>query len=380
MRKTFAFCVLLAVAVASALLCGAQAKASSQESQPREIVIQPNGTITPPSTLLQKLGNTYTLTGDIFNSTLIIQRGDVVVDGANHTLRGPGVEQDRIAITLTAINVTIQNMHITDWKAGVYGAYDNNTITKNTFTNNYNAIAIYACDYVVSQNTITQSTNGLFIHSGDARSEGDNNFITQNQIMRNQAAFDITGSNGTIITQNNVTDNAVILKLGVISLELDSGNHTIYQNNFLNNTKALRIPTVIFGGKGPEIFPAGCWDNGTVGNYWSNYFEVYPNASQIGNSGVGDKPYFIQDTTSYEIGDANGTFETGIAVLGTAFDHFPLINPVPLDISASNQPSPTATPNYDPTPSPTIPEFPTWTILLLLVAVSSVFLVRKKKN
>lgn len=381
MRKTFAYCIVLVLVLSATMVLGTQtAKAEPIESQAQDIIIQPNGTIDPPNAPLQRQGDLYRLTADLNNSAITIQRGNIIVDGANHTLHGPGTDQNRIAVTIMASNVTIQNMRITGWKAGVYGAYDNNTITSNGFSGNYNAIAIYACDYVVSQNNITQSTNAVFIHSGAARLEGDNNRITQNQIADNRAAFDITGSNGTTITQNNVTDNGVILTLGVISLEgRESGNHTFYQNNFVNNTEALKVPTPIFGGKGPEIFPAGQWDNGTVGNYWSDYLKVYPNASQIGHSGIGDTPYLIQDTTTYQIEDANGTIETGIAVLGTAIDHFPLMNPVPLEKPAT-QPTPTPTAISTPTPSPEVPEFPTWIILPLLAVTSTVALWKKRHS
>jgi hypothetical protein len=35
------------------------------------------------------------------------------------------------------------------------------------------------------------------------------------------------------------------------------------------------------------------WDNGSVGNYWRDYAAKNPNASEIDNSGIGDKPYEV---------------------------------------------------------------------------------------
>ncbi|XES77216.1 MAG: NosD domain-containing protein [Candidatus Bathyarchaeia archaeon] len=377
MQKILALSIVLVLALSATTFFGTQAtKAESQQNQTQDITIQPNGTIDPPNVLIQRQGEVYRLTANLNNSAITIQRGNIVVDGASYTLRESGTDQNRIAITIMASNVTIQNMQITGWKAGVYGAYDNNTITNNAFIGNYHAIAIYAYDYVVSQNNITQSTNAVFIHTGAARPQGNNNLITRNQIVENQAAFDITGSNGTILTQNNVTNNSVILTLGVITLQgRESGNHTFYQNNFVSNTEALHVPTPIFGGKGPEIFPAGYWDNGTIGNYWSNYQQIYPNASQLGDSKVWNTPYFIQDTIPYEIEDANGTVETGIAVLGTAVDHFPLRAPFQLELPIA-QPTPTQTANPTPTgtASAEVPEFPAWTLLSLLAAVSAILL------
>jgi hypothetical protein len=35
------------------------------------------------------------------------------------------------------------------------------------------------------------------------------------------------------------------------------------------------------------------WDNGTTGNYWSDYQSRYPNATEIDSSGIGNTPYAI---------------------------------------------------------------------------------------
>jgi hypothetical protein len=49
------------------------------------------------------------------------------------------------------------------------------------------------------------------------------------------------------------------------------------------------------------------WDNGSLGNYWSDYFSKYPDASEIGDTGIGDTPYVINDNN---------------------IDYFPLMYPV----------------------------------------------------
>ena len=135
---------------------------------------------------MQMEGNTCIITADL-NSSITVERGNIVVDGANHTLQGPGISQNAIAITLMASNVTVENLHVTSWKAGVYGAFNNNTITNNVFTGNYQAVAIYADDYVVSENNISGSSDAaILIDTGATRPQGDNNLITQNQINKQQ--------------------------------------------------------------------------------------------------------------------------------------------------------------------------------------------------
>jgi hypothetical protein len=58
-----------------------------------------------------------------------------------------------------------------------------------------------------------------------------------------------------------------------------------------------------FGGSFVDVV----WDNGSVGNYWSNYKSKYPNASEIGTTGIGDTPYVIDEKN---------------------IDHYPLMYPV----------------------------------------------------
>ena len=68
------------------------------------------------------------------------------------------------------------------------------------------------------------------------------------------------------------------------------------------------------------------WDNGTVGNYWGDYLSKYPNASEIGNSGIGDTPYIINSDN---------------------IDYYPLMAPFEVP------PAPTPSPEPQPEPFPT---------------------------
>jgi parallel beta-helix repeat protein len=84
-----------------------------------------------------------------------------------------------------------------------------------------------------------------------------------------------------------------------------ASNNAIYHNNFLSN----RIQVQIQDPYNPVV---GKWDNGRAfgGNYWSDYLLKYPNATEIGNSGIGDTPYVI---------DANNR------------DNYPLMAPFDID-------------------------------------------------
>ena len=324
------------------------------ESQVATITIKPDGSIDPPNTAIQQEGSIYFLTADL-NCSIYIQKCDIILDGANHTLQGPGSKQNFIAITLMANNVTVTNFYLSSWKAGVYGAFSNNTITNNVFVDNEQGITVYACNFVVSQNSISGSSTAILVDSGVLQPQGDKNVITQNQLINNSVAFDILNSNGTIITKNNVAINNVILVLGTQNVLVDQvGFHMLYLNNFINNTRVLRIP---FGGPTlmgyVTISPAANWDNGTLGNYWSDYQEKYPNASEVDNIGISDTPYLIEDVIPWSRNFMNGTYQEGITVLGTATDHYPLT--AAYNCSSGAAPQPYHSPSKTSTPIQTTP-------------------------
>ena len=378
MRKAFAVVLILVILISSCIIAVQPVKAQSLTG----IIINADGSVTPSSAAIQMEGNTCIITADL-NSFITVERGNIVVDGANHTLQGPGISQNTIAITLMASNVTVENLHVTGWKAGVYGAFNNNTITNNVFAGNYQAVSIYADDYVVSENSISGSSDAaILIDTGATRPQGDDNLITQNQLTSNNWALDILNSNGTTIAQNNVTNNAVALVLGTLSANVNSaGFQLLYSNNFINNTQILYVPIgVPFMQDVVPLSPAGQWDYGSIGNYWSDYLSRYSNATEIDHSGIGDTPYAIIDSTTYSDDYANGTAITGTAILGTAIDRYPLM--VPFYASTVTNPKQASSPSPSPShsPSPTIPEFPSVIIgIAIVMTVSAALMVYIKK-
>ena len=343
--------LLTAIAIA-VLLISLAAGMQIAEAQTQPITIYADGSIDPSNAAIQKEGNTYVITSDL-TEPINIERGNIVLNGANHTLQGPGSDKNFAAITLMASNVTVVNLRVTGWKAGVYGAYNNNTVTNNVFVGNYRGITLYSDDYVVTENNITGSDVAVLVNSGALRPQGDNNLIIRNQIASNNWAFDILNSNGTIIAENNVSDNSIILTLGTQHADSGfAGFHLLYLNNFVNNGQTLNVPIIgPFVSNAVTVSPAGQWDNGAVGNYWSDYASRYPNATEIGHSGIGDTPYLIEESQAWQ-GDYNGTHMEGTAVLGTAVDSYPLMAPNNISSSQLPYPLPSPSPSTTPFPSP----------------------------
>jgi hypothetical protein len=370
--------LILVILISSCIIAVQPVKAQSLAG----IIINADGSVTPSSPAIQMAENTCIITANL-NSSITVERGNIVVDGANHTLQGPGISQNAIAITLMASNVTVENLHVTGWKAGVYGAFNNNTITNNVFAGNYQAVSIYADNYVVSENSISGSSDAaILIDTGATRPQGDDNLITQNQLTSNNWALDILNSNGTTIVQNNVTNNAVALVLGTLSANVNSaGFQLLYSNNFINNTQILYVPIgVPFMQDVVPLSPAGQWDYGSIGNYWSDYLSRYPNATEIDHSGIGDTPYAIIDSTTYSDDYANGTAITGTAILGTAIDRYPLMVPFSASTVTNPKQASSPSPSSPHSPSPTIPEFPSVIIgIAIVMTVTAALMVYIKK-
>ena len=52
------------------------------------IAIEPDGSINSTTAPIQRVGNTYTLTGDIINKTIVVQRDNIILNGDGHLLEG----------------------------------------------------------------------------------------------------------------------------------------------------------------------------------------------------------------------------------------------------------------------------------------------------
>jgi hypothetical protein len=284
---------------------------------------------------IHQTGNTYILTADISNP-LTIETNNIVVNGGNHTIKGLDQHQNGTAINLVSSNVTVKNFVLPNWNIGINATGNNNTITTNELQNNSQSLVIHGYDYLVNFNAISNSSTAILLKTGDYRQTGDNNLITQNQITHNFLAFDTTNSNVTTIRANNVLNNTFIL-----ALSSNTTNTIFYDNNFINNSGVLNVPSpfpaIVIAPFTPNVIPispAGQWDNGKIGNYWSDYLTTYPQATEIDHTGIGNTPYIRNVTLHYGFsvnGYVSGSKSwsiNGTAVSAFATDNYPLIAPI----------------------------------------------------
>jgi parallel beta-helix repeat protein len=240
----------------------------------RIIYIRSGGSVDPEIPAIVRTGDVYTFTDDIssnFINAIIIEKNDIVLDGAGFSLHGNMVSASNGIKLLNRNNVTIKNLSIDSFYNGIYlFTSQNNIIIGNRITGNREA-GIYL--YYSSFNNITR------------------NKITDTPTP-NFGGIRLNSANYNSITCNNITSNY----FGIYFL--DSQGNQIFHNNLISNTLNaygtwdLGFPS-----------PGNTWDNGypSGGNYWSDY-----NGNDANNDGIGDTPYAIDATN---------------------IDHYPLMNP-----------------------------------------------------
>jgi parallel beta-helix repeat protein len=245
------------------------------------------------------------------------------------------------------MNITVQNLQLTDvtlyrtmgslitkntLSDGLCGIKmiesSNNKIAFNTINYNGYGLDLMACDdnEIVGNNVNSNREVGMLLTGSHS------NTIRQNIVANNtvDGGIKLVHSSYNLVTENNVTENS---KWGIRVLGEQQDN-MIYNNNFFNNKVGDGLQVSMLGASSNTIANPSFWDNGTSGNYWSDYLTRYPNATEIDNTGVGDTPFYINPNN---------------------IDHYPLMEP------------------FD------IPEFPSWiTVPLFITATISVLAIKKK--
>jgi parallel beta-helix repeat protein len=232
-------------------------------------------------------------------------------------------------------NLTISNNYFSNNKARGSTEVSINSngsiISNNVFEGNLGCIGLAGQNVKVFGNQMTNNTFGIRLESvSNAVIFGNNitsntGYDTDHKDYGYGVEFN-ANCNDSVVYGNYFVENTngINLRNFLISSPETTGkpvfqgsNNTIHNNNFVDNSEnanvehewATAYSTFL------ENYTNGTavvsWDNGAVGNYWSDYQSKYPNATEVDTSGVGNTPYVI---------DGNNT------------DYCPLMHPV--DISA----------------------------------------------
>jgi hypothetical protein len=311
------------------------------------IFIRPNGNIEPSAAPIQRNGNTYTFTGNIYDP-IVLERDNIVLDGAGYTLRGnetgtpireiqpePGrprawVGMDNgVGVNITAANVMVKNIHIDNWVAGILGAWDNNDIAANSITNCQYGMKIYGEFYNIFGNYIANSTEVGVLDAGEGQ-------ITNNNFTGNKLGLLLSQSKS--VSVHVVVENDMSNSEGDIHVQC-SGTLAIYHNNFFNSGPGTVSVSRLYHPLSGNPLPLdAALDHGypSGGNYWRDY-----EGTDANGDGIGDTPYNLTivgwDNISYQ-------------------DRYPLMSPINITNVPSEStllsPRPTPSPSPSPTSSP----------------------------
>jgi parallel beta-helix repeat protein len=270
---------------------------------------------------IQRDGNVYTFTYNIFDQTIVVKKDNIVVDGAGFTLQGAGAYHPEGIDLLGRSNVTIKNIRVSNTHYGILlDESFNNSIVGNYITDNSN-IALYSSsnNNVTGNNIINNQGNGIYFV------DSSKNSISGNNITNNNSGIWLERSSNNTISRNNVINNYN----GIWCMY--ASNNIIYHNNFINNYYQVFDVSMESMFMAPSV---NIWDDGypSGGNYWGDYEARYPNATELDDSGLWDTPY---------------------ALYGNNQDNYPLMHPLVAPPLLDNTP---------PTISVVSPENKTYTV------------------
>jgi parallel beta-helix repeat protein len=351
------------------------------------IYINSDGSVEPSTVPIQRAGNVYTFMSDLTNSTITVQRDNIVIDGRGFTISTPDV-RSHTGITISdRSNVTIKNVCINQFGVGILLFNSSNNIVTG------NRINSTICVYLLMFSSHNQITGNRMLGDGyGVKGDGSFNNVTGNTFVTPYSVE--ISCNNTIISQNYfendrsirlgdtshyniITENTMVDGLYGVILSGSSSNNLVFGNNITSKDECgikieVSFDNTVYGNHvanneigvyivNPQVpdsrFPYSTnntfyhnnfvvntknvdfawgstpnfWDNGEDGNYWSNY-----TGADLNGDSISETPYVIDDKNT---------------------DHYPLMNPVEI---------------ADPEIPELIPEFPTWTTMPLVLAVFTV--------
>jgi len=245
------------------------------------VYIRADGSVDPSSAPITKSGSVYTVTEDMINSSIIIERNGMILDGGGHVLEGDGTGE---GVSLSGrSNVIIQNFHIMNYQYGIYVLSSSSyvTVSKNNITDlPSQAISIWiksSTNCTVSENTIDNYGHGIFLQ------DSDHNTIHGNIIKKSIDGIRLDPSANSLIHENTLANST----WGIWISSYSSTNNKIFHNNFIDNQYSSYCYTSQNWSDG---YPSG-------GNYWSN-LKITDKLSgsdqnETGSDGINDNPYLM---------------------------------------------------------------------------------------
>jgi parallel beta-helix repeat protein len=188
------------------------------------IYIKADGSIDPPTAPINRVGNIYTLTSNIYGS-IVVEKDNIMIDGADHSIQTEGYVWKGIDLTGRR-NVTVKNLQIIGFSNGIYLVDSSgNTISGTDIIGGDYGLWIWNSSYNnICCNKITKHHEyGVII------TFSNNNIISENNIEENGCGIYFEHSSNNILKGNILNENAENIHVAFQSLsdcvhDIDASN------------------------------------------------------------------------------------------------------------------------------------------------------------
>jgi len=262
------------------------------------------------------------------NSTLIGNQvsnnsfGFYIQSSMGNTLKDNMVAYNNYGISMQAseYNNIVGNSVLNNTDDGIIFSEtcSNNNLTDNIVSSNRYGILMVSCSHnVLRANAVSNNTEG-----GIYISLSSDTSLMENRVINNsgRSGIELADSNKTHIIGNSITEHNYGLTL------IQSDDNIIHHNNFVNNTR--QVYEWSWDNPWVPCSTNNTWDDGypSGGNYWSDYRERYPAATEIDDSGIWNTPYVLDEDNqdNYPLMEPYGALPRTINELRAAIEEMGL--------------------------------------------------------
>jgi parallel beta-helix repeat protein len=232
-------------------------------------------------------GDTIFVRSGTYSENIVIDKSITLIGENRNSTIIDGSETESVIFIKTANNVNVQRFTLKKSGTLLYNSSgvliersNGSVISDNTIWANHNGISLfYSSNTVIRANNISKN-----FYDGVSLYWSTNNRIEDNTVSSNNGGgISLYWSSNNVISANTIVNNS-----NGMSLAFSSDNNVIYDNNFNNTLQVWSYESTNF------------WSCDGEGNYWSDYngtdFYSGPNQDYPGSDGIGDVPYFIDET------------------------------------------------------------------------------------